>query len=220
MDWQAWHRAYDDPTSALAQRRACVQRHVRARLDAGPARLLSLCAGDGADVLGVLRPTDEVSGRLVELDPDLAASARSAAVRATEQAAGRTALDVVCADAGWSDAYAGAVPADLLLLCGIFGNIVDADIRTCIEAVPQLCAPGAWVVWTRGRHGDGRGPQDPGVDPRGDLTPAIRGWFAAVGCAEVAFDAPGESGWSVGVHRFDGEPALLEPGRRVFAFSP
>lgn len=206
MDWLVWHAAYDDPHSSLSERRACVQRRVRERLDAGPARVLSLCAGDGADVLGVLRPGDEVTGRLVELDPDLASAARRTAPAG---------IDVVTGDAGSSDACAGAVPADLVLLCGIFGNITDADIRGTIATLPMLCAPGAAVLWTRGRNGPGTGP---GVDPQGDATPTIRGWFADAGFEELSWDAPVDRRWSVGAHRFTGEPIPLTAGQRLFAF--
>lgn len=207
MDWRAWHEAYDDPQSSLSERRACVQRRVRERLDAGPARVLSLCAGDGADVLGVLRPDDTVTGRLVELDPELAAMARAAAP---------TGIDVLTADAGSTDACVGAVPADLVLLCGIFGNITDADIRGTIAALPMLCAPGATVLWTRGRSGPVA--RAPGVDPPDDLTPTIRGWFADAGFQELSWDAPAERRWSVGAHRFAGDPGPFTAGRRLFAF--
>lgn len=46
---------------------------------------------------------------------------------------------VVCGDASVTSAYVGAVPADLVLLCGIFGNISDADIRA---TVAMAAAPG------------------------------------------------------------------------------
>lgn len=97
-------------------------------------------------------------------------------------------VEVRQADAAQSDVYAHAVPTDLVLLCGIFGNVSDADVRATIEAAPELCAPGAEVVWTRHRH-----------DP--DLTPSIRGWFADAGFEEVAFVAPEGEHWSVGIHR-------------------
>ena len=35
-------------------------------------------------------------------------------------------VEIVCADAGGSNAYEGAVPANLLLCCGVFGNVSDA----------------------------------------------------------------------------------------------
>ena len=101
--------------------------------------------------------------------------------------------------------YTDAVPAELLLVCGVFGNVSDRDVHRTIEALPQLCANDATVVWTRHR----RHP---------DLTPRIRQWFAAVGFAEHAFDSPGPNQWSVGVHSFRGEPQPLALGARWFAF--
>lgn len=200
-DWHAWHEDYADPDSALSHRRAAIQRCVRERLDRGPTRLLSLCAGDGTDVLGVLRPGDDVRGRLVELDPVLAGRARALAPAT---------IEVITGDAGTTDACVGAVPADLLLLCGIFGNIADADILRTVQALPLLCATGATVVWTRGR-------KHVWNDDR-DITGMIRGWFADVGCAEETWIAPDGETWSVGVHRFDGEPQPLVPGQRMFTF--
>lgn len=91
----------------------------------------------------------------VEYDAELASRAR----RAAQGVAAR--VEVRQGDAAQSDAYVGAVPADLVLLCGIFGNVSDADVRRTIEAAPQLCAPRAEVIWTRHRR-----------DP--DLTPSIR----------------------------------------------
>src|SRR5208282_3061096 len=56
-DWYAWHHDYDDPDTALAQRLAAVQAQVRTALDAappGPLHAVSLCAGQGRDLIGVL----------------------------------------------------------------------------------------------------------------------------------------------------------------------
>ena len=55
--WQDWHRAYDDPDSPLARRLAIVQQCIADALDAappGPVRVISMCAGEGRDLLGVL----------------------------------------------------------------------------------------------------------------------------------------------------------------------
>lgn len=183
-----------------------MQRHVRAALDRGARTVVSGCAGDGADLLGVLRAGDVVSGRLVELDPVLSAAARAAAP---------TGIEVVTGDAGSTDAYAGAVPADLVLLCGIFGNIVDTDVAATVATLPQLCAIGGTVIWTRGRPGPG-GPTPGGHHT--ELTGTIRRWFADAGCTEIAWEAPAEWSWSVGVHRFDGTSQPLVPGRALFTF--
>src|SRR6266508_2492219 len=57
LDWQAWHRPYDDPDSPLSRRLHVVQELVRAVLDqAAPGSItaISICAGEGRDLLGVL----------------------------------------------------------------------------------------------------------------------------------------------------------------------
>jgi hypothetical protein len=85
MDWRQWHQSYDDPDSALARRLEVVQTYVRAALDRAPAGavpVVSLCAGQGRDLLGVLEDhprAADVHARLVELDPELAATARTRA---------------------------------------------------------------------------------------------------------------------------------------------
>jgi hypothetical protein len=206
--WQAWHEPYSDPTSYLSRRLAVVQRHIRSFLDrapAGPVRVVSMCAGEGRDLLGVL-PThprrDDVRARLVELDEGNAAVARE-----TVERAGLDQVEVVVGDASLTDAYVGAAPANLVLACGVFGNVVDDDIRRTIEVLPQLCAPRATVIWTRHRF-----------EP--DLTPTVRGWFETNGFVETSFDAPEEQDlkFSVGVNRFEGTPLALRPGTRMFEF--
>ena len=180
-----------------------MQAEVAAALDRAPGgtiRLLSLCAGRGLDVLPLLpvHPRGpDIRGRLVELDPRNVEAARRSAPDG---------IAVVHADAGSTNAYVGAAPADLLLLCGIFGNISDEDVERTAGAVPQLCAPGATVVWTRSRHAP-------------DLTPAIRSWFARAGLAETAFVTEGRDGWAVGAGTFQGEPQLLHRNCRLFTFT-
>src|ERR1700733_16273570 len=205
-DWAEWHRDYDDPASLLSRRGELVQGHLRAELDRAPAgdvRLISLCAGQGRDVIGVLTGhprRDDVRARLVELDARNVAVARQAA-----QAAGLDGVEVLQADAGVTDVCAGAVPAQIVVACGIFGNITDGDIQATVAALPSLCAPGALVLWTRHR-----------VPP--DLTPAIRSWFAEAGWGGEAFNPSQDGFMSVGAHRLTGEPATLVPGQRLFTF--
>lgn len=205
-DWLAWHDAYERTGSELSQRLVAVRDQIDRWLDetgADPVRVVSACAGDGRDLLGVLQRRPDaarVSAVLVEYDATLAARARDVAATLTAR------VQVVQADAARSDVYAGAVPAGLVLLCGIFGNISDLDVRTTVEAAPQLCAPGAVVVWTRHRGGEV------------DLTWAIRRWFSEAGFGEVAFVAPADAQWSVGVHRLERVPDPLAPGQHWFTF--
>ena len=73
--WVQWHERYEDPDSGLSRRLRLVRRHVAEALDTaapGPVRVLSLCAGEGRDLLGVLpgHPRrEDVTATLVELEP-------------------------------------------------------------------------------------------------------------------------------------------------------
>ena len=183
-----------------------MQGHLRAELERAPAgdvRLISLCAGQGRDVIGALTVhprRDDVRARLVELDERNVALARQAA-----RAAGLHRVEVLQADAGTTDAWSGAVPAQIVVAGGIFGNITGSDIQATVAALPSLCAPGALVLWTRHR-----------LPP--DLTPAIRSWFGEAGFREEAFDTSADGFMSVGAHRLTGEPAPLTLGQRLFTF--
>lgn len=206
-DWLEWHRDYEDPTTPLAHRLALVQGYITQALDEaapGEIRMVSICAGQGRDVIGAVRHharRSDVRARLVELDPRNAAIARQAA-----EDADLPGIDVVIGDATRSDAYLGAAPAHVVLACGIFGNITESDIRRCIGHLPMLCETGATVLWTRHR----RPP---------DLTPRVRRWWVAMGFEEVAFDAPAQHPYvSVGVARWPGERGVLEPGLTLFEF--
>jgi hypothetical protein len=205
MDWHEWHDLYEDPRSWLGQRLVMVQEQVRIALDgAGPGELraISICAGEGRDLLGVL-PTHprraDVRARLVELDERNAVAARSVA-----QAHGLDGVEVIVGDAALTDHYRGATPADLVLVCGVFGNMTDADVANTISHCRQLCASGGTVVWTRHR----------GVP---DLFPQICAWFEEHGFERVFATDP-EMRFGVGVHRFVGTPQPLAQGETMFTF--
>ena len=205
MDWHAWHGAYDSPGSPLARRLHTVREQIRSALDAappGPLRAVSVCAGQGHDLIGALADHPrraDVSARLVELDPRNAAAAREAA-----GALGLDGIEVVTGDASRTDVYAGAVPAELVLMVGVFGNTTDEDIERAIGCADQLCAPGGTLIWSRHRH-------EPDVFPR------VCGWLQERGFEELWRSGP-EVRQGVGVHRFAAEPRQLEPGTKMFTF--
>jgi len=207
MDWAAWHAAYDDPSSPLNARLKRVRSHVSDAIDHAPAGrvgLVSLCAGQGHDVIGVLphHPRrDDVRAVLVEADVRNAGLARRAAA-----GQGLSQVEVRQADASLVASFADALPADVLLLCGIFGNVSDRDIRRTVQAASALCRPGATVIWTRHRHPP-------------DLTPQIRAWFTENGFEEIVFDALETSALTgVGVNRLCRAPADSPPSHRLFTF--
>jgi hypothetical protein len=204
-DWRAWHQAYDDPTSRLSRRLRVVRTRLGEALDAlgGRApRLLALCAGDARDVVPVLRSRPDghrVAAVLVERDVVLAARARAAA-----EAAGLAGVVVRCADAGDVGSFRDVVPVDVLMLCGVFGNVERATVRDISTRVPAMVASGGFVIWTRG----GEGPDDP--------RPEVRRWFVEAGMPEVSFDGAPET-YGVGVNRIPvGRPDLDEA--RLFSF--
>jgi hypothetical protein len=214
-DWVDWHRKYENPEHPLSERLSIVQKRIRAFLDGreqSEIRVVSICAGEGRDLLEVLADhpaRGRVKGRLVELSPVNTSVARSLA-----REAGADSIEIVTGDASLTTAYLGAVPADLVLVCGVFGNVPDDDVERTVAALPQFCARDATVIWTRHRH-----------EP--DLTPKIHRWFESAGFEPIAFDSTalgsfkrdvGTPVQSVGVHRWPRDPVPLERGQRLFTF--
>lgn len=209
-DWVRWHEDYATPGSSLARRLDVVREQVRRVFADGPAprRLLSICAGDGRDVLPIL--AERAGGRsvravLIELSPQLSGQARETAAELDLPD-----VEVRTADAGAIATYADVEPVDLLLACGVFGNVPAADMRRTVAALPALMRPGATVIWTRGRGGGG---EDPSLE--------VRERFRAEGFAEVAFVAPEDARFRVGVARWPGPrpgPAEWPAGPRLFSF--
>jgi hypothetical protein len=225
-DWNHWLKRYDKPRSPHSQRLATVQRLIGRRLDRTaprPVSALSICAGDGRDILDVLgarADASRVTTTLVELDARLCALARA---RALENRL--TGVDIRQADAGATDAYAGVSAADLVILVGVFGNIADADVRTTLKLLPALCKPEALVIWSlrqqarrdQGRCGSPR--RQVGSQRRNDYerVEKVREWFDAEGFREV-FASRADAAFYVGANRYVGEPPLLPAGYRFFTF--
>ncbi len=205
MDWRSWHDQYDDPGSCLARRLLAVQAQIRAALDrspSGPLRAISLCAGQGRDLLEVLADhprREDVWARLVELD-----ARNTAFAEGSRRAAGLRRVEAVTADASLTDHYRDLAPADLVLVCGVFGNISDQDIERTIDTCAQLCQTGGTVIWTRHRGAP-------------DRVPLIGEWFKERGFEPQWLSEP-DAGFGVGAHRFTGQPRPLVLGTRMFTF--
>ena len=203
-DWQAWHGDYDDQDSSLSRRLRVVQHRLTEVVSAaaGVRRILSLCSGDGRDILPVVARLPH--GRrpevvLVELDRVLAVAAEQRALDVG------VAARVVVGDAGLAATWQDGVPVDLLMLCGIFGNISDADVRATVNAARGLLTSDGTVIWTRGYFSDH------------DLRPEVRAWFTAAGFTEIAFDAE-PTGYGVGVNQLASAPDATLVPERLFTF--
>jgi len=213
-DWRQWHHHYDTPDSSLVQRLDAVRRHLRRALAEAPhgedgvVRVMSICAGEGRDVLPVLaeQPVDRtVSAMLVELDPVLAERAGTTAAEF-----GLSGVEVKRADAGLIDTYLDVPPAHILLVCGVFGNISVADVERTIVALPALLADDGIVIWTRGVQNVDR-----------DRSHDIKDCFEEHGFTAMSFTSTEDEMFRVGMHRLTVEPAdvqALPPGTRMFTF--
>ena len=207
--WSMWHARYDMEGHPVQRRLATVQRAIRDFLDRRAGEdlvVISVCSGEGRDILGALADYPgraAVRGRLIDIEP---ANTEVARARAAEIGLHR--LEVVTGDASVTTAYEGAVPADLVLVCGVLGCLSNDDIENTVELLPQLCAADATVIWTRHRR-------------KPDQTPEIRRWFRDGGFEEQSFESgvPGSRFfWSVGVFNFRGKPQQLQHGLRLFTF--
>jgi hypothetical protein len=116
-----------------------------------------------------------------------------------------TGIEVVIGNASSTDALVGAVPADLVLACGVLGNLSDSDVQRTVQAMPELCAEHGVVIWTRHTWPP-------------DLTPRIRHWFSKAGFNELHFASPGPESYSVGMHELRDPPRPMISGKRLFSF--
>lgn len=205
-DYETWLDDYASPASSLSWRLRQVQAWLGEALETrqGPLTVVSLCAGDGRDLVDVLAgraDADRVRGVLVELHPAIAQRARDRA-----RAAGLLAIEVRTADAGDTNSFLGAVPADVVLLVGVLGNISSEDLTRTIAAMPAFCRTGGTLIWSRGRDRD-------------DANDRVRSQLRDVGFAELDYaELDRGSRPALGAVRYDGPAVEVVPDQRLFTF--
>lgn len=144
-DWPEWHDAYNDPRTWQFRRLALVQEMVFSTLDLappGPLTIVDICAGQGRNLLPVLiaHPRrGDIRALLVEADPSNADIARQSAPPGAE---------VITADAALTDHYIDYVPADLVLISGVFPHITKDDKCRLVTFARALVKRGGAVLWT------------------------------------------------------------------------
>jgi SAM-dependent methyltransferase len=206
-DWQKWHEHYNITESPLSQRLSLVQSAIRQCLPENPVpnyTILDICAGNGRDLLDVLDTYEyknSLRGCLIELDPRLAEEMQEHAQAANMPRS----LKIIQGDASQTYAYSDSIPADLILVCGVFGNISDIDVVKTIQNLPKLCKEGTRVIWTRHR----RAP---------DRTNIIRALFRENGFSEVVFTSTNDSAYGIGVHTFNSSAPSIGENATMFNF--
>jgi len=149
-DWHEWHKGYA-AAGMLRRRLTCVRSHIADALDAmapGDIRIVSICAGDGRDVISVLRDHPrrrDVQATLLELDPRLVRDGRDLVRTAGLEAH----VELLETDATRSEVYIGRIPCHLLLACGILGNILPETTPSFVALAAAACETGARLIWTR-----------------------------------------------------------------------
>jgi len=148
--WARWHDQYAKLPGLIA-RLSLVRQHLSKCLDllpSGGIRVVSVCAGDGRDIIAVLSRhirSQDVSGWLVENDPRVVESG----LQEIEKAGLGHGLNYILDDASRSSTYSKIAPTDVVLVAGVFGNLRGVEALKLIERLPSLCKPEAFVVWTR-----------------------------------------------------------------------
>ncbi|MBD2446495.1 class I SAM-dependent methyltransferase family protein [Nostoc sp. FACHB-152] len=208
-DWYEWHDLYKTEPR-LQQRLEIVQEFIADSLNASPngaIRIVSVCAGDGRDLLGTLENhprKHDVSARLVELNPYLVERGR-----ATIESLGLTKqIEFINGDATIASNYVGAVPADIVIVCGVFGNLTDEEeLNRLLDNLSFLSKQGAFVIWTRG-HSNGIPYSD-----------NVRKILRASEFEEVNFKLTATGDMGVGLNRYIGENLPQPKEQQLFVFS-
>lgn len=208
-DWFAWHDNYRT-RPRMRQRLQIVREYLVTCLNAcppGKIQVISVCAGDSRDLTGTLYDhprTADVQARLVELDERLVECGRTAA----ESAGLGEQLQFIQGDATISSVYEGAVPADIVLLCGVIGNIPEEELPRLMESLAYFCKPEAFVIWTRDLFDDGE-----------NRLALVRELLQKSGFEEVNFRMTLTGNMGVGTHRYLGQTLPLPKDKQLFVFS-
>src|SRR5919204_972732 len=194
MDWAKWHDLYKVSTP-LKERLIAVREQIAAaaaKVTGQSWHLVSICAGDGRDVIGTVAASDarpDVHATLIESNPALVTRGQAA----VEQLGLARRITFRCADATQSSTYVDLRPAQIIVLSGVFGNLTERGVQRLIAALPSLCDREASVIWTRNLFDDGE-----------KATQIIRECFVAADFTEKVLVRTPLGFFAVGTHSFRG----------------
>jgi hypothetical protein len=205
--WNGWSdSAYRK--QSYQHRLLLVQQHLSECLDNAPPgiiRIVSLFAGDGRDVLGVInthpRRSDVLATFIEQSSPAVASGFRRAAELGLASA-----TTFLNKDATEYEAVQGITPANIILLCGVWGHVPHDDRAQLIQAVTSLCTPNGRLIWTRG------------ISKGIAKLEQIEGLFARTQWEKVQIRITPGNQWAVATYRFLGTPLPRPKSGQIFHF--
>jgi SAM-dependent methyltransferase len=174
--------------------------------DDGSVRVVSLCAGDGRDVIGVLESHErrvDVDAWLVELDR----RSVQAGIKARDKADLAEQVTFLNTDATDYATYKDILPSDIVLVCGVWGHVPPDERLQLVQALGKFCKPGGVVIWSRGI---GRG--------RARFTD-LQALFEHNQFERVRESFTDDGKWAVCTHRYMGRPTVIPTTGRIFNFT-
>jgi Putative methyltransferase len=207
-EWSGWpEEAYQ--RERYQQRLSAVHEHLTECLNLAPqggVRSISVCSGDGRDVLGVLefhRRAADVAAFLVELDSHSVAAGESRVKRAGLESI----VSFLNTDATIYDTYQGIAPADIILVCGVWGHVPPEERAELVTALECFCKPGGRVIWTRG------------VSKGTHRLEAIEAHFSGANWRKTRVSITPNEEWGVVTHQYCGLPKEIPATGRIFHFT-
>ena len=210
IDWVTWHERYNTNRGLKARLKAvCGQ--IENCLNAcppGQIRVVSVCCGDGRDLLTALinHPREkDVVAYLIDQERALIESGQDSA---NLSGIGHQ-LNFIVGDATLASSYKGIVPADLVLVCGVFGHVLKEDLPKLVQSLGGMCKTGGYVIWTRhAKAWDGE-----------IHVPLINQLFEQTGFEPISFSVTEEGASCIGTYRYKEQPAPLAASSKLFNFT-
>jgi hypothetical protein len=210
LGWRVWNDWPQEvyQRQSYQQRLAKVQEHFAECLDnapRGPVRVLSLCAGDGRDVIGVLSSHPrrfDVTAWLVESNwNSVAIGVRHAASAGLEKS-----VNFLCGDATLNVTYKNIAPAEIVLLCGVWGHVAANQRALLVDGIASLCKFEGAVIWTRG------------LVPKMSRLLEIQSHFAGLAWNKVRLSTTPDQKWAIATYRYSGPLHQVSNSGRLFRF--
>jgi hypothetical protein len=205
--WSGWpEKAYQ--RQGYQRRLRVVQEHLAECLDVAPpgaVKVLSMCAGDGRDVIGVVQShprRNDVSAWLVELNRQSV----DLGLHYTTHAGLEKSLRFVNEDATVYTTYKYIAPADIVLVCGVWGHVPPPERGGLVQAAAALTRAGGSVIWTRG------------VSKGMSRFDEIDSLFAEPAWEKVRVSFTADKSWAVATHRYRGPAQELPADGQIFHF--